>query len=381
MAINCHFEGNRFTTSIKLRMGTECLIRSIAGRMAGREVGKAMSRMSHPIACVLCLTYIVALIGCSGGEEPARSDHEVSGDAIKETVLSNPTSNSTPVQSVGNRAADDPGGDISTLSSQNQTITRHPVRAEPTASDLDFLEGDLSQEATSPPVVDRESNPTRSKAARQFRATDEYKQIILVDKYDDETLHLRWGVKRYSDRKIINHGVYQEFHRNGNKFCEGKYSDGARIGEWKFWHENGELGKQGAYLWSKPDGNWEIHREDGTLSAKESYADGFPDGRWEYYHTDGTTIVRQEDYKQGKRDGTWSVWYVPADGTNDKLQIKSISHFQDGRLHGEGTGWFPDGQQASLENYRQGKRHGSYRVWDRDGNVVSEGEHDDGVHK
>ena len=313
-----------------------------------------MSGLNSLTVCLVCFSYIAVLSGCSGGE-----------------------------QAEGNQAADEARGDIITSSSQSlqtKTVARRPVQAETATSDLDFPEDGLTLDSSTPTPSIPESNTNQPSEASSVRATGEFRPIIVVDPYDDESIHMRWGAKDFGNGKLINHGRYQEFHRNGKKFCEGTYSDGARIGKWTFWHANGQLARKGEYTKSKPVGNWETYREDGTLSLIESYVDGLPDGRWTYYHSDGSTVLRHEEFKQGQRSGTWSTWYKP-DGTSDKPQLNSIAHFQNGLRHGEGTGWYSNGQQASLENYRDGKRHGVFKIWNRDGSVSAEGEHENGIRK
>lgn len=166
-------------------------------------------------------------------------------------------------------------------------------------------------------------------------------QHFQIENYEGGDVKIRREVNVLSDQSLVNHGQFVEYYKNGQKFAEGRYDNGARTGEWTFWYENEMKCKTVQYRDGVPHGAWTIHRPDGTRSATRQYVGGEPHGAWTRYAKDGETILKEENYENGLAQGKW------------------IERFASGKPHIEA-------------NYERGKRHGKYIEWDEAGQVVRE---------
>jgi antitoxin component YwqK of YwqJK toxin-antitoxin module len=184
--------------------------------------------------------------------------------------------------------------------------------------------------------------------------------------YEDRSLKKEWSAKVYSDETRINHGPYVEYHPGGVvKFCEGKYDDGRRDGEWVFQHVTGKTAKRGKYNQGKPSGTWTVYREDGTKLREESYNDGKRDGPWVVFADDGTSPLRKMEYRADQLHGQSTTWYEPG-----KKAVES--RYKNGVLDGKRTRWYRNGNKASEENFKDGKRHGQFIAWNDTGAKINE---------
>jgi|YNPBryunderm2012_1023409.scaffolds.fasta_scaffold00092_15 antitoxin component YwqK of YwqJK toxin-antitoxin module len=164
----------------------------------------------------------------------------------------------------------------------------------------------------------------------------------LEEKFPDGKLRVRKTVKFFSDNSTIPHGPYTEWHPNGQKFCEGSYEDGKRVGQWTYYYEDGSKAKQGTY-------------KDGQL-----------DGRWTYWAPSRPQQpIRQEEYQAGQRHGTWIYW-------NEQGQKVREETYAQNQLHGPCTEWYPNGQMKTQAHYKQGRLDGKLITWDEQGRKLSE---------
>jgi len=164
----------------------------------------------------------------------------------------------------------------------------------------------------------------------------------LEEKFPDGKIRLQRTVKYFSDASTVNHGPYTEWHPNGQKFCEGRYEDGRRVGEWIYYYEDGTKAKMGTY-------------KDGQL-----------EGRWTYWAQGRPEQpIRQEEYQAGHRHGTWIYW-------NEQGQKLREENYAQNRLDGPVTEWYPNGQMKTQANYKQGLLDGKLITWDEQGRKLSE---------
>ena len=133
--------------------------------------------------------------------------------------------------------------------------------------------------------------PTLSQAAVQVEIVEQY--------WADGTPRLRKELVPGPNGKLINHGTYARWHKNGSKAYEATFVRGKKEGIAILWHENGR--------------KW----------AEEHYLDGQKHGP-RYVWDENGTKRKEEHFFEGKPHGTWAVW-------NDKGRIKSLVHFEHGR--------------------------------------------------
>lgn len=89
--------------------------------------------------------------------------------------------------------------------------------------------------------------------------------------YDSGELHFRFARYLSPDGvRWIKHGLFQEYHRNGQLISEGAYVHGVEHGPWKDHFPNGQLAAEGTYENGKEVGEWRYWNEDGAPQTERS---------------------------------------------------------------------------------------------------------------
>ncbi len=172
-----------------------------------------------------------------------------------------------------------------------------------------------------------------------------------VEQYADKSTRVKRRVKLMSDDSVINHGAYEEYWRNGEKFSEGEFKDGVHHGEWSFWHPNGQLNRTVNFVEGRPDGKWQAFREDGTLQAEREYAEGKRAGTWILYHPDGKTVRLELPYVDGKLHGIRKSFYVNG-------QERQRAPHTEGQVDGVVVEWDEAGRKVIEAEFTKGKQKG-----------------------
>jgi len=157
-------------------------------------------------------------------------------------------------------------------------------------------------------------------------------------------------------------GFWTYWHRNGQIWKEGSFTEGTESGLWKYWYNNGIRKKEGSY---NDEGNkvgpWKYWYENGLEDKEGSYKDNLPDGHWIFYYNQVKDPLRQEGYyTEGKEDGFWVYRY--ASGLNQK-EGSYINGLEDGFWRY----WYEDGEIKSEGPYSKGVESGEWTYRDRTG--------------
>ncbi|MEM9353767.1 MAG: toxin-antitoxin system YwqK family antitoxin [Planctomycetota bacterium] len=172
-----------------------------------------------------------------------------------------------------------------------------------------------------------------------------------LEQYADKSTRVKRSVKLMSDDSVINHGPYEEYWRNGEKFSEGVFKDGVHHGEWSFWHPNGQLNRTVNFVEGRPDGKWKAYREDGSLEAEREYVDGKREGTWIVYHPDGKTPRVELPYQNGRLEGLRKSFYVNG-------QERQRAPHTEGRVDGIVVEWDEAGRKVLEVEFSNGEQNG-----------------------
>lgn len=175
------------------------------------------------------------------------------------------------------------------------------------------------------------------------------RQLDRKQNYADDTLRVEYQVIQLSDDTQRNHGKYVEYYRDGKKFQEGTFENGAYAGEWSYWHPNGQLCKTITFVDGAPDGQWDVLRADGTKSARQSYAKGLRQGTWTMYYPDGDSPMVEVSYNAGKLEGKRLTY-------NNAGQVRQEMNFVDNQLDGPMIEWDDSGKKTAETMFQKGKR-------------------------
>ena len=83
--------------------------------------------------------------------------------------------------------------------------------------------------------------------------------------YDTGEIRFRYARVMAGDgSRWIRHGLFCEYHRNGQVIAEGKYENGKETGLWREYYENGQLAAEGHYENGQEAGEWRYWNPDGS---------------------------------------------------------------------------------------------------------------------
>jgi antitoxin component YwqK of YwqJK toxin-antitoxin module len=230
-----------------------------------------------------------------------------------------------------------------------------------------------AKDATTQPIPSTDKGSTKPPLLQEtiVPAPKLVDQITIEELYPNKKVMVRRQVKHFSDNSTINHGLFSSFYLSDAKFEEGNYIDGKKDGPWKLWHENGQLAKTENYVNGQLDGQWSTVNDKGVRQSDVSFKAGKRDGKWVTYGDDGKQIREQQEYRDGKLNGTSNSW--SADGK--KL---TEMHFENGQPVGLQQEWFPNGQLSRQVEYKDGKFNGKLIRWNDKGEKLLEEEYVDG---
>ena len=182
-------------------------------------------------------------------------------------------------------------------------------------------------------TVKREINYKKGLKSGMYKEYDNYGNLNLILKYDDDLLvenndyerdsvslkneydengilvfsgtyknEIPVGIHRYFNKEgdVINSYIYNE---KGKKISEGIVNqNGSREGSWKMYYESGNLRAVGNYLNNYENGSWNYYYEDGKIEQEGTYRNGKYSGKWVWYYDNGK--IRKEEDKIARTNVT-----------------------------------------------------------------------------
>ncbi len=95
----------------------------------------------------------------------------------------------------------------------------------------------------------------------------------------------------------------------------------------------------------------------GTMKGEKQVGD------WFYFNKEGRIVAEAHYDKNGERSGTWK-WY------NDQLKLKEVAVFKNGKLEGENTIIYPNGQLSLKGFYKNGELDGKFLYYNENGALM-----------
>jgi len=217
--------------------------------------------------------------------------------------------------------------------------------------------------------------------------------FVWEARFADDVLHGTWTMIDAEGRPIRTwefdqgrlHGKAVDWHPNGKKRRELRYSYGVPQDELSEWdekgqllrqmkytdgrphrvfiekHSNGEKKLQGWYLGPKEIARVTFNWWEGTMRLDISEVEGKEErhGTWTSWHTDGSKQYEGE-YQHDQPTGVHSWWYP----SGQKL---ASGHFVHGKEGGRWTWWHPNGRKSLEGDFVDGKREGRWTAWHPNG--------------
>lgn len=92
-----------------------------------------------------------------------------------------------------------------------------------------------------------------------------------------ETGEVRFRYARYlspDGARWIRHGLFTEFHKNGQLASQGMYEDGLEKGSWQDFYESGQIAAEGTYYGGAEVGIWRYWNQNGIAEVPENRGGG-----------------------------------------------------------------------------------------------------------
>ncbi|HWA99675.1 MAG TPA: hypothetical protein VG713_14330, partial [Pirellulales bacterium] len=85
----------------------------------------------------------------------------------------------------------------------------------------------------------------------------------------------------------VRHGLWTEYHANGQKAMQGSYVDNVATGPFVWWHPNGQRAIEGEYDMGHQSGRWTWWYETGRRRIQGAYDQGHQSGEWTWWSREG----------------------------------------------------------------------------------------------
>jgi len=234
-----------------------------------------------------------------------------------------------------------------------------------------------------------------------------FSQIVVAQNQSENSVTYYENTEiKQSEGKLNNghpDGRWKYYSKSGKIYKEVDYFMGVVNGRVAYYYENGKLKNEGSIFNNKATGSYKEYYENGTIKSEGIYNQNVKDSVWNYYNilgklilrevwTDGSskitdaydnqgnqlvkngngnfvsyfpdekTVKEQGAYKDGKKDGNWTTFYV-----NGKTASKIT--YTDGNPTGQILTFYEDGSKRSEEHVE----NGVYKLWFQNGNLQTEG--------
>ncbi|RUA30273.1 MAG: hypothetical protein DSY76_02625 [Bacteroidetes bacterium] len=166
-------------------------------------------------------------------------------------------------------------------------------------------------------------------------------------------------------------GKWVDYHPNGKKRYEGTFKEGYEVGTFKYWNGNGQLTTELLYSQKGEYASIRIYYVGGVVKVEGHYHKRLKDGLWKYYNKSPHILIKEESYKDGKKDGPWRVYYRNGNLTSEL-------YWKDDKRHGTWKDFFENGDPHVEGTFKNGKLDGEYKVYFIGNIVEKKGNYVDG---
>jgi len=164
-------------------------------------------------------------------------------------------------------------------------------------------------------------------------------------------------------------GLWKKFHPNNKIRYQGRFLAGKEVGIFKFYAANQSKFPVIVKEYNSTNNIAKVTFYNLQSGAKESQGamqEKERVGQWVYFLPDGKNILIEENYKNGKRDGKYKVYYKTG-------KPAEISHYKNGKLDGNFKRYSDTNILIEDLNYNSGTMHGALKYFDLKGNLTVDG--------
>ncbi len=168
-------------------------------------------------------------------------------------------------------------------------------------------------------------------------------------------------------------GVWKKYYSNERVRYVGQFEHGKEVGVFKYFSasnsENPIIIKK--YHTNDDLADVQFFTVDGVIESEGMMRGKKREGKWLFYHANGKSIMSEENYKDGKLDGSYKTFYANGEPTE-------ITGYKNGLQHGNYKKYSIKGFLYQDFNYANGKLNGMAIYYSRKtGDMIKKGPYKD----
>jgi len=166
-------------------------------------------------------------------------------------------------------------------------------------------------------------------------------------------------------------GVWEKYYNNNRIRYQGQFKAGKEVGIFKYYSALSSDHPTAIKNFTKNSdlASTEFFTEKGILESKGEIIGKERVGKWGYFHSDGTSILSEENYKNGILNGESKTFYLTG-------KLTEFSHYKNGKLHGNLKRYADNGVLLDDLNYNNGKLHGAAKYYNIEGKLIYWGDYE-----
>ncbi len=169
------------------------------------------------------------------------------------------------------------------------------------------------------------------------------------------------------------HGVWKKYYSNDRVRYVGKFEHGKEIGVFKYFSasnsDNPIIIKK--YHTNDALADVQFFTPSGVIESEGMMRGKNREGKWLYYHPDGKSVMGEENYLNGKLDGSYKTFYAKGEPTE-------ITSYKNGLQDGNYKKYSIKGFLYQDFNYSKGKLNGMAIYYSRKtGDMIKKGPYSD----
>jgi len=163
-------------------------------------------------------------------------------------------------------------------------------------------------------------------------------------------------------------GYWCKKDKSGKKIYEGRFADNIPYGEFKYYYPEGSLKAISVISGKGTYAHATTYFRNGKKNAEGNYLNEKRDSTWRFYSEVDATLVSEEFYKEGKKEGK-SINYYPGEGKAEMITWKN------GIKEGPWETYFPDGKLKLKCAYRNDQKNGPLQAFFPSGRIMLSGQY------
>jgi len=128
---------------------------------------------------------------------------------------------------------------------------------------------------------------------------------------------------------------------------------------------------------TKLDGDYLEYWDNGQMRLQASFKKGKADGHIHGWYENGAEAFKAF-FKEGRKIGIHLAFFPPGVSKNKQGMARLLIYNEEGKLEGEQTSYFLDGDLKVLATYKNGMLEGSTTLWADEGGCIEERQYKNG---